>query len=103
MDYDVITTYYPNPNPNQQNNPKCSPRILNPNRTAANSRKGRLFAAVRLGLGIFDTTMYLNRLIREPGELLARRPSLNKQCLACMLGRICISQNLRMDFEKFNP
>ena len=33
-----------------------------------------LFAALGLGLGILDTALYLNQLIREPGTLLALRP-----------------------------
>ena len=49
-------------------------RIPRPNPNAANSRKGRLFAALGLGLGILDTALYLNQLIRDPGVVLVRTP-----------------------------
>ena len=40
------------------------------------SRKGRLFAALGLVLGILDTALYLNQLIREPGRWTVRSTSL---------------------------
>ena len=40
------------------------------------SIKVRLFAALGLGLGILDTALYLNQLIREPGVVLAQSTSL---------------------------
>ena len=76
---DVITQYYhnpnPNPNPNQKNNPKCRPRIPNPNTKAATRPKRRRVAALVLGLGILDTALYLNQLIRDPGRGSARSTS----------------------------
>ena len=71
----VMTQNYPTPNLNQQNNPECRPRIPKPKPKETNSCKGRLLAALGLGLEIFDAALCLNQLIREPGELLARRPS----------------------------
>ena len=38
--------------------------------------KGRLFAALGLGLDILDTALYLNQLIREPGVALVQSISL---------------------------
>ena len=42
---DVITQFYPNPNPNQQ--------------------KGRIFAALVLGLGIIDMALYVNEPVKQ--------------------------------------
>ena len=70
-----MTQYYPNPNLNQKNNPKFCRRIPNPITNNEYSRKGRIFAALVLGRGIHDTSLYLNQLIREPGRGAARSTS----------------------------
>ena len=51
---DVTIKYYPNPNPNHKKGTKFRSRIPNPNTEVANSRKGRLFATLALGLGLLD-------------------------------------------------
>ena len=48
---DVITTYYPKPNPNHKKGIKCGPRNLNPNYNASIRPKIRRIAALGLGLG----------------------------------------------------
>ena len=55
------TIICPNPNPNQKNKHKFGPRIPNPNTKFRNSRKGRLFAGLVLGLGILDYTLNLTQ------------------------------------------
>ena len=47
----TLAADYPNPNPNQKN-AKCRPRIPKPNTYINNNPKGRVFAALVLGLGI---------------------------------------------------
>ena len=60
---------YPNHNLNQINNPKCNPQIHKPDDKAIDSRKGRLLAALALGLVILDAALHLNKLNSDPGEV----------------------------------
>ena len=48
------------------------PQIPNSNMKAANILKGRLFAALELGLGILDADLCLIQLISVPGVVIAR-------------------------------
>ena len=54
---------HPNPDPNQKNNPKCRPRILNPDTKVTDNRKGRLFEGLVLGLGILDYPLNLSQCL----------------------------------------
>ena len=61
--HDVITPYYPNPDPDYKKDITCGARNPNPNPNpnpkAAKSRKGRLFAALGLGLGFLGLSFTL--------------------------------------------
>ena len=78
----------------KNNNHQCRPRIPNHNPNDYDSRKGRLFAALGLGLGILDTALYLNQLLREPGELLAGRSSLF--CFAHRGRHLCVTESRKV-------
>ena len=62
------TIICPNPKPNQKHKHKFGPRIPNPNTKSIDRRKDRLFEALVLGLGVLDTTLYLNQFIIEQGR-----------------------------------
>ena len=51
IDDDVITTYYPNPNPNHKKGVKCGARNPNSNPKAEIRPKRRRISALGLGIG----------------------------------------------------
>ena len=54
------TIMYPNPYPNQKNL-KFGPRIPNPNTKVTTRPNRRLVAALVLGFGILDSSLYLTQ------------------------------------------
>ena len=55
------TIIYPKPNPIQKNNPNFEPQISILSMWYSNTRKGRIFAGLALGLGILDYTLNLTQ------------------------------------------
>ena len=57
--------------------------------------KRRRISAIGLGLGFLDTALYLNQLIREPGLLSARRPSLFARPATMSNNSVRITSNMK--------
>ena len=63
----------------------------------------RLLAALALGLRILDTALYLNQLIREPGKILARRPSHIGPIFNLSSGPMSMSSSRVIDLIIYTP